>query len=84
MLQRNIFIYLIWILSQWFATASWRLPSTHLLVLLLLVTVILVAQGEGQKREVYSLIPSLIRRIDRVCESYSPQSFISSLLPLIQ
>ena len=34
--------------------------------------VILVAQGERQKGEVYSLIPSLIRRIDRACESYSP------------
>ena len=67
-----MFFYLIWILSQRFAATSWRLPGTHLLVLLLLVAVILVAQGERQKGEVYSLISSLICRIDRVCESYSP------------
>ena len=33
---------------------------------------ILVPQGERQKGEVYSLIPSLISRIDRACEFYSP------------
>ena len=43
------------------------------------IAVILVDQGERQKEEVYSLIPSLIHRIDRACESYSPQPFISLL-----
>ena len=55
-------------------------------MLVLLVAVILVAQGERQKREVYSLIPSLIRRIDRACESYSPPTihfFVVSPNPII-
>ena len=34
--------------------------------------VVLVAQEERQKGEVSSLIPSLIRRINRACESNSP------------
>ena len=37
-----------------------------------LFVVILVAQGERQKGEVYSLISGLIRRFNRACESYSP------------
>jgi len=37
-----------------------------------LFAVILVAQGERQKGEIYTLIPILIRRIDWACESYSP------------
>ena len=48
--------------------------------------VILVAQAERQKGEVYSLIPSLIRRIDRACESYSPPTihfFVVAPNPII-
>jgi hypothetical protein len=51
-----------------------------------LFVVILVAQGKRQKGEVYSLIPSLIRRIDRACESYSPPTihfFVVSPSPII-
>ena len=46
-----------------------------------LFAVILVARGERQKREVYSLIPCLIRRIDRVCESYSPSTIHFLVVP---
>ena len=66
--------------------ASWRLAGTHLLVMLLLVAIILVAQGDRQKGEVYSLIPNLTRRIDRVCESYSPSTihfFVVATNPII-
>ena len=51
--------------------ASWHLPSTHLLVLLLLVCCYFGCSRGETKRELYSLIPSLTRRIDRVRESYS-------------
>ena len=51
-----------------------------------LFAVILVAQGERQKGEIYSLIPSLIRRINGVCESYSPSTiyfFVVATNPII-
>ena len=51
-----------------------------------LFAAILVPQGERQKGEVYSLIPSLIRRIDRACESYSPPTihfFVVAPNPII-
>ena len=51
-----------------------------------LFAVILVAQGKRLKGEVYSLIPSLIRRIDRACESYSPSTihfFVVATNPII-
>ena len=51
-----------------------------------LFAVILVAQGERQKREVYSLIPSLIHRIDKACEFYLPPTihfFVVAPNPII-
>ena len=63
-----------------FLVSSWYSPAGVVFV------VILVAQGERQKEEVYSLISSLIRRIDRPCESYSPPTihfFVVAPNPII-
>ena len=63
-----------------FLASSWYSPAGVVFV------VILVAQGERQKEEVYSLISSLIRRIDRPCESYSPPTnhfFVVAPNPII-
>ena len=66
--------------------ASWRLSSTHQLVLLLLLCCYLgCSWGETKRRDLLSH-PSFIRRIDRACESYSPPTnhfFVVAPNPII-
>ena len=67
-------------------SASWRLSSTHQLVLLLLLCCYLgCSWGETKRRDLLSH-PSFIRRIDRACESYSPSTihfFVVARNPII-
>ena len=63
-----------------FLASSWYSPAGAVFA------VVLVALGERQKEEVYFLISSLIRRIDRPCESYSPPTihfFVVAPNPII-
>ena len=63
--------------SSWYSSAS--AAASYLLLSWLL-------KGRDKKKEVYSLIPSLIRRIDRACESYSPPTihfFVVAPNPII-